>query len=178
MSNRTSMSRRMLLGFFENEDDVLGAVRALRSAGYEVDDIYAPYAVHGLDKAMGLKPSRLPVVCFVLGLVGAGLKVWFEIWTSAQDWPINVGGKPLNSLPAFVPVTFEVMVLFAGMSTVFAFLFASRLFPGKKLRLPDAAVTDHHFVLVVEQNDAAFDPAAVQTMLNRFHAVRVEERVE
>ena len=127
---------------------------------------------------MGLAPSKLPWVCFLLGLLGAALKVWFEFWTTAQDWPINVGGKPWNSLPAFVPVTFEVMVLFAGLSTVFAFLFVSRLWPGKGAVLADKAVTDHHFVLVIEEIDAAFDPAKVRLLLDRYHVMRVDERVE
>ena len=172
------MSDRMLLGFFEDEDDVLSATRALRSSGFQIADVYAPYAVHGLDKAMGLKPSRLPWICFALGLAGAAFKVWFEVWTSATDWPINVGGKPFNSLPAFVPVTFEVMVLCAGLSTVLAFFIAARLFPGKKTALPDAGVTDDRFVIVIEQNDAAFDPILVGKLLQRHGVVRVEERVE
>ena len=171
------MSDRRLLGFFEDEEDVLSATRALRRSGFQIADIYAPYAVHGMDKAMGLKPSRLPWVCFALGLAGAAFKVWFEVWTSATDWPINVGGKPFNSVPAFVPVTFEVMVLCAGLSTVLAFLIAARLFPGKKSILPDAGVTDDRFVIVIEQNDAAFDPVLVEELLQRFGVVRVEERV-
>ena len=172
------MSDRMLLGFFEDEEDVLSATRALRRSGFRIADVYAPYAVHGLDKAMGLEPSRLPWICFALGLAGASFKVWFEVWTSATDWPINVGGKPFNSLPAFVPVTFEVMVLCAGLSTVLAFFIAARLFPGKKSALPDAGVTDDRFVIVIEQNDAAFDPVLVGELLQSHGVVRVEERVE
>jgi Alternative complex III, ActD subunit len=172
------MSHRTLLGFFERETDILGAVRAVRQAGFRIADVYAPYAVHGMDKAMGLAPSKLPWVCFLLGLLGAALKVWFEFWTTAQDWPINVGGKPWNSLPAFVPVTFEVMVLFAGVSTVLAFLLVSRLWPGKQAVLADVAVTDHHFVLVVEESDAAFDAVKVHRLLRQYNVVNVEERVE
>ena len=172
------MSGRTLLGFFERESDILGATRAMREAGFRIADVYTPYAVHGMDKAMGLAPSKLPWVCFLLGLLGAALKVWFEFWTTAQDWPINVGGKPWNSLPAFVPVTFEVMVLFAGLSTVVAFLFVSRLYPGKKAVLADRAVTDHHFVLVIEESDAAFDPVKVHQLLNQYNVIRVDERVE
>ncbi len=171
------MSERTLLGFFEEEDDVLAATRELRRSGFEIADVYAPYAVHGLDKAMGLKPSRLPWICFALGLGGAAFKVWFEVWTSATDWPINVGGKPMNSLPAFVPVTFEVMVLFAAVSTVLAFFIAARLYPGKESALLDARVTDDRFVIVIEQNDAAFDAERVGELLERFGVVRVEERV-
>jgi len=172
------MSRRQLLGFFDDENDILGATRAVRRAGFPVADVYAPYAVHGLDEAMGLRPSKLPWVCFALGLLGAALKVWFEIWTSAHDWAINVGGKPFNSLPAFVPVTFEVMVLFAGMSTVLAFLIVARLYPGKKAAAPDPMVSDARFVLVIDETDAAFDADVVRRLLDEFHVRHVEERVE
>ena len=172
------MSRRFLVSFFDHEDDILGASRAMREAGLQIADVYTPYAVHGLDKAMGLPASKLPFVCLLLGVLGGAFKVWFEFWTTAVDWPINVGGKPWNSLPAFVPVTFEVMVLFAGVSVVIAFLFISRLWPGKQALLADPRVTDHRFVLVIEEADAVFDPVKVHGLLKKFHVVRVEERVE
>ena len=167
---------RTLFGIFDNEDDILAATRAVRRAGLQIADVYTPYAVHGLDRAMGLTPSKLPWISFVLGLAGAGLKVWFEFWTSAQAWPINVGGKPWNSLPAFVPVTFEVMVLFAGISTVIAFFAVAGLRPGKKAVLADPLVTNNRFVIVINQIDAGFDPKKVQHLLEQFNAIRVEER--
>jgi hypothetical protein len=168
---------RYLLGVFEREADILSATRAMRDQDYDIVDVHTPYAVHGLDKAMGLKPSRLPWISFALGVIGAGLKVWFEFWTSATDWPINVGGKPWNSLPAFVPVTFEVMVLFAGVGTVIAFFVARRLFPGRKAVLPFPGVTDDKFVLVLEESDASFDVERVTDLLGTFNVVHVEERV-
>jgi hypothetical protein len=125
---------------------------------------------------MGLERSKLPWVCFLLGLFGAGFKVWFEYWTTASDWPINVGGKPWDSLPAFVPITFEVMVLFAGVSTVLAFFGMSRLWPGRKAALLDPRVTNDRFALVLEENDAAFDVDEVAGFLRAHHALRVEER--
>lgn len=172
------MSRRFLIGVFEREEDTLQATRASRALGFTIADVYTPYAVHGLDKAMGLQPSRLPWVSFALGLFGAAVKVWFEFWTTASDWPINVGGKPWNSLPAFVPITFEVMVLFAGVSTVIAFLMVCRLLPGKKAVMPYPGVTDHRFVVVLEQTDATFDVNRVRKMFQGFNALQVEERVE
>lgn len=170
--------RRFLLGVFEREEDILTATRAVRDRKFRIVDVYTPYAVHGLDEAMGLKPSRLPWISLVLGVLGAGFKVWFEFWTSATDWPINVGGKPWNSLPAFVPVTFEVMVLFAGVGTVIAFLASRKLRPGRKAVAPYPGVTDNRFVLVMEQTDATFDVVKVQKMLEDFNAIHVEERVE
>ncbi|HOK48098.1 MAG TPA: DUF3341 domain-containing protein, partial [Bryobacteraceae bacterium] len=119
---------------------------------------------------------KLPWVCFLLGLFGAAFKVWFEYWTTASDWPINVGGKPWNSLPAFVPITFEVMVLFAGLSTVVAFFGMNRLWPGRKADLLDPRVTNDRFALVLEEDDAAFDVDEVKTFLWSHNALRVEER--
>src|SRR5512141_1337699 len=114
------MSNRRFIGVFEREEDTLDAIRASRQRGYKIVDVYGPYAAHGFDEAMGLSPSRIPWIVFALGLSGAALKVWFEYWTTAIDWPVNVGGKPFNSLPAFIPVTFEVMVLFAALAAVIA----------------------------------------------------------
>ena len=172
------MSRRVLLGVFSSEDDILGVTRAARAEGLKILDVYAPYAVHGLDAAMGLRRSRLPWVCFAAGLAGAILKLWFEFWTMVVSWPVNVGGKPWNSLPAFVPVTFEVMVLSAGLSTVFAFFLVSRLGPGRRPVLPHPRVSDDRFVLVLEEADAAFDAAQVRRLFTKFNVVALEERLE
>lgn len=172
------MSRRLFIGVFEDEEHVLAATREARMRGYKIADVYTPYAVHGMDEAMGLRPTRLPWVSFSFGLAGALLKVWFEIWTTSINWPINVGGKPWNSLPAFVPITFEVMVLLAGLSTVFAFFWTRRLFPGKVPKMPMPEVTNHQFALVLVESDAAFDFRNVKTMCEKHGAVHVEERVE
>ena len=145
------MSRRVFVGVFETEEDILGIARAARDQGLKIIDVYSPYAVHGLEHAAGFKPSRLPVICFILGLLGAGLKTWFEFWTTAVSWPIDIGGKPWNSWPAFVPITFEVMVLFAGVGTVIALFIACRLYPGKQAELAFPGVTDDRFAILLEE---------------------------
>ena len=172
------MSRRVVLGAFSTEEEILGVTRAARAGGLKVLDVYSPYAVHGLDAALGVKRSRLPWVCFTAGLLGAVVKLWFEYWTATVDWPMNVGGKPWNSLPAFVPVTFEVMVLCAGLATVFAFFLISRLRPGKRASLPAAGITNDRFVLAVEEADAGFDLERVRRLFERFNVVSVTERLE
>lgn len=171
------MSKRLLVGVFENEKDTLDAIRLSRRRGFKIVDVYAPYAVHGVEEAMGLEPSRLPWIVFALGVLGAGLKVWFEFWTTAIDWPLNVGGKPFNSLPAFVPVTFEVMVLFAAVGAVVSFFFVCRLFPGKRSEMPVSGVTDNRFAVVLEETDSRFEPSEVQKMFEGLHAVHVEEQI-
>lgn len=172
------MSRRVLVVAFASEDDLLAATRAVRAAGLRVLDTFTPYPVHGLPEAMGLSRSRLPVLCFVAAVVGAALKLWFEYWTATVDWPVNVGGKPWNSLPAFIPVTFEVMVLSAGLTTVLAFLVIGRLRPGKKPLLLAPGITDDRFVLAVEERDATFDLERVKALLRPHDPVAVDERLE
>lgn len=171
------MSRRVFIGMFDNEHDTIDAIRASRQHGYKIVDVYGPYAVHGVEEAMALPPSRLPWIVFAMGLAAAALKVWFEFWTTAVDWPINVGGKPFNSLPAFVPVTFEVMVLGAGITAVLAFLIVCRLYPGKHAILPVHGVTDDRFAVVLEQSDSTFDPIEVERMFRGYNAVAIEEQI-
>ncbi len=171
------MSRLMMLGVFEDEDGIVGAARAASDEGLRVVEAYTPYAVHGLAEAIGLKRSRLALVCLIGGALGAVLKLWFEIWTAAIDWPVNVGGKPWNSLPAFVPITFEVMVLFAGLATVGAFLLVARLRPGKQPKLIDPRITNDRFALLLEETDATFDVDRVRALLERHGAVEVTERL-
>jgi hypothetical protein len=171
------MTKRLLVSTFAHEQDILAATTAARENGYSIIDVYTPYAVHGLDKAMGLRPSRLPWICFGLGITGAIAKLWYQIWTSATSWPVNVGGKPLKSVPAFVPVTFEIMVLFAGVGTVLAFFFISRLRPGKRPKVNYQGVSDDRFVLVLEETDARFDVPSLRAMFTPFHVVSMEERV-
>jgi len=169
---------QLVLGVFRGEGDLMAAAAATRSGGHPIHDAYTPYPVHGLDAAMGLRPSRLPWLCFLAAVTGAALKLLFEFWTTTVDWPLNVGGKPWNSLPAFVPVTFEVMVLSAGLTTVFAFLVLARLWPGKPpaRRLPRA--TEDRFVAVLEESDARFQSSELRALFEQFGAEHVEEQLE
>jgi hypothetical protein len=105
--------------------------------------------VHGLDAALGLRRSRLPWVTLAGGAFGLALALVLQYWTSAADWPLDVGGKPLDSLPAFMPVAFELLVLCAGLSTAAALLWRSRLRPGGAEAVAPARATDDRFVLVL-----------------------------
>jgi hypothetical protein len=171
------MSERIFLSVFEHEDDLLAATKAVRSKGLRILDAFTPYAVHGLDKAMGLRPSRLPWVCFVCGMIGAIGMLWFEHWIAAIAWAIDVGGKPWNSLPADVPVAFEAAVLLAGFGSVFALFAVCRLFPGKRPPVIDPRITDDRFVLVMDEADATFDVDEVTQLMRDFRAVETQERL-
>jgi mono/diheme cytochrome c family protein len=170
------MGRRVFVGSFATEEDILGAARAARQHGFHIDDAYTPYPVHGLDRAMGLRPSRLPWICFIAGLLGTAFALWFQHWTMAIDWPMNVGGKPRNSLPAYVPIAFETMVVFAGLGVVFALLLRCRLFPGKHAAPLGQGATNNRFVLVLDNLDDPVDANAARNLFGHFHAVTAETR--
>lgn len=171
------MTRRVLLATFDHENDLVAAVKAVREQNLHIIDAFTPYAVEELDRQLGLRPSRLTWVCFVCGMLGAVGMLWFQHWSAAVNWALDVGGKPWNSLPSDVPVAFEAAVLLAGFGSVFALFVVSRLFPGKQPRIVDPRVTDDRFVLAIDETDAAFDAETVHRLLDESHVLATEERL-
>ena len=145
---------KLVAATFLLEDELLAACRAAREQEVPIHDAFTPYAVHGLDEAMGLERTRLPMVCFLLGMTGCLLALGFQVWASAVDWPLNVGGKSFSAVPALIPITFEMTVLFAAVGTVIVFLGRARLWPGRRRRPLDLGITDDRFLLVLEGPDA------------------------
>lgn len=164
------MGRNGLIAGFADERTLLDAVVAVRKRGWPIADVYTPYAVHGLAPALGLSRSRLPIVCFLGCLFGVTLALGFQFWSSAKDWPLNVGGQPWNSLPAFVPVMFEAMVLCGGLGVVLVWLLRSGFYPGKVPLVPLLGETDNRFLLVVGPR-LVVDGAEVASLLRRHGAV-------
>jgi hypothetical protein len=169
---------RFVVASFEREGDLLRAVEAARSSGWRVRDVCTPYAVHGLAEAMGLKRSWLPRACLAFGVCGVAAALSFQYWASGWDWPLNVGGRPWNALPAFVPVTFETMVLCAGLGLVLTWLIVCRLYPGKKPTPLVPQASDNRFALIVEESDESSDLAAMEQLFEHCNAVSVEDRAE
>jgi hypothetical protein len=169
------VSATRVVCIFDREEDIIGATTASREQGLTIADAYAPYPVHGLAAAMGLPPSRLPWVCFVLAIVSGIAMLLFQYWASAISWPTNIGGRPWNSFPAFVPVTFELLVLVAGVGTVAAFLRVAGLRPWRSADVPAARVTDDRFALVLIAKDGE-ERAAIDALIARFRPASVEER--
>lgn len=138
-----------VIGYFDDPHQLVEATAQVRQANYQHFDAYTPYPVHGLEAAQGLKRSPLPFVTFAAGLTGCSLGFLLQYWTSAVDWPINVGGKPFNSWPAFIPVTFECTVLFAGLATVAAMFLLNGL-PNIRRKAFDPGLTRDRFALLIE----------------------------
>jgi hypothetical protein len=169
------MSARQLLSIFPGEETVFGAIRELRETGYVIEEVYAPYAVHGLDRAAGLRRSRIGLVTVAAAAIGSIAFYLFQDWVSAVNWPLNIGGKPYSSAPAWIPVVFETGVLAAGLTTVLALFVRSGLYPGKKPRLVDPRVTDDRFAVVLDIPDSGFDIEQASRICRRNGAESTEE---
>ncbi len=163
---------------FDNEYDLINATQDFRDNKFHVFDAFTPYAVHGLDKAMGLKPSRLSQICFGFAFLGLTIGLYGQYWISAVNWPINIGGTPWNSMPGFMPIAFETTVLFAGLGTVFTLLFRTGILPGRKPITFARNVTDDAFVLVLTEDYGSFNSEKAETISRAHHAVEWHEKLE
>lgn len=146
---------------FNDPNAITAAAQKVADAGFTRWDVNSPYPIHGIDKAMKMKPSKLGIVTLIFGLTGAVLALILMYWTMSIDYPMVIGGKPYFSLPAFIPVTFEVTVIMATVSTVvamFAFFFG---LPRNSHALHDTEymkkVSRDHYGIVIEAIDPKFD---------------------
>src|SRR5882672_5632685 len=111
-----------MLAQFETAADLYTACERVRDAGFTKWDAHTPFPVHGLDKAMGLKPSKIPWFCFAMAMLGCGLALLMQWWMNAVDYPFIISGKPIFSWPANIPITFELSVLFCAAGAVLGLL--------------------------------------------------------
>ena len=178
-----------LIAEFETPGEVLKAAAKVREAGYRWWDCCTPFPVHGLDGAMGIKPTILPVMVFFAGLTGliaafilqaftnsTGMSIWAMVWVTG--YPYLISGKPLLSTPAFIPVMFELTILFSALSTVglmFAFNGLPQLyhplFRSKRFR----RASDDRFFVVIEAKDPRYFKSRTSEFLKSLDPVAVEE---
>ena len=149
-----------LLAEFESPDALLAAAKATFAAGYRKIDAYSPMPVHGLGEAIGFPRTRLPWLVFAFGLLGAITGYSLCYWVSAIDYPLNIAGKPLHSGPMFIPVTFELTILFAALSSAFGMFIANGLPQPYHpvFNAPNfARASQDRFFLSIEAEDPQFD---------------------
>jgi hypothetical protein len=150
------MSKRRIIGFFDEEEKLLEAVRKVRQTSLPIEDIFMPYPVHEALTAVGRK-SRLETVAYFLGVFGVVSVLGFLYYTSVIDWPIVYGGKPFNSFPSFIVVTIVLTIFTITIGSLFFFSVRARLFPGKKEHPVDPGVTDDRFAIVMRVDDDVLD---------------------
>lgn len=166
-----------LLAEFESTSELYHACEKVRDAGFSRWDAHTPFPVHGLNKAMGIASSRLPHVVFVMGVAGAAGAMLLQWWTSAVDYKIIIAAKPYFSWQAFVPITFEVMVLFAAGTAVLGMLFFNRLPRWYHALLKNdrfRRASDDRFYISIEASDPRYAGDETVELLRRAGAKHVE----
>lgn len=147
------MSSKVIHALYDDDDVLMKAVKEVRAAHHHIEEVYTPFPVHGLDKAMGIAPTRMGITAFMFGVLGLGFAVWFLNLIMIQDWPQNIGGKPsfsfAENMPAFVPILFEMTVFFSAHLMVITFYMRSKIWPFRKAENPDPRTTDDHFLMEV-----------------------------
>jgi hypothetical protein len=149
--------KKFAVACYDDEEVLFPAVKTVRHSGYKMHDVFTPFPVHGLDGAMGLKDTDLHIAGFIYGLTGTATALGFMSWIFTGDWPINFGGKPHFALPAFIPIVFELTVLFAAVGMVLSFCYLNQIMPGVKKHVFHPRQTDDYFVLVLEMNEHTTD---------------------
>lgn len=153
---------------FVTAPEVIGATRRARQAGYREMDAYTPYPVEGLAVELGMRKTRLPFVVLMGGLVGAGVGFLMQYYSMAIDYTFNVGGRPYNSWPVFIPVTFELLILLGAFAAFLGMMFLNGL-PRPHhpvFNVPQfARSSQDRFFLCIEATDPHFDRAATAEFL-------------
>ena len=170
------MSNKVIQGIYDDDDVLLDAVKKVKAANYHIEEVYTPFPVHGLDKAMGLAPTRLAIASFFYGCIGLSVATAMMYYMMIVDWPQDIGGKPsftfLDNMPSFVPIMFEMTVFFAAHLMVITFYLRSKLWPYKKAENPDVRTTDDHFLMEISVKESTIE--TVTELLKETGAVEVK----
>jgi hypothetical protein len=178
---QTTVAKKRIAGLlaeYGTPADIMHAAEKVRDAGYTKWDVHTPFPVHGMDGAMGLKPTPMGWISLSGGLTGGSLALLMQWWMNGFDYPLNIGGKPPFAPQAFVPVTFELTILLTAFATLFGMLGLNRLptlyhwvFGAKNF----GRVTDDRFFISIEAEDPKFDRDSTRKLLDKTHPASVEE---
>jgi hypothetical protein len=163
-----------MAGIFESEDSILKAAYKTREMGFKKFDAISPYPIHGMEEACAIKRSWIPYVTFSAAIVGLVSALALTYWTSAVDWAVNVGGKPFFSLPAFIPIMFELTILFAALTSVGALFYACGI-PRIDPPLIDKDLTCSKFAIFIPSDDTGYDETKISEMFKALGASEVKK---
>ncbi len=163
---------KYILGHFEDPDDLMHGIDKLHENNVSVYDVYTPMPIHGIEDKLGIKRSRLPKAAFLFGIIGTITAFSMLYFMLVMDWPMNIGGKPAFAFPDFIPVMFELTVLFCAFGMVGTFFFSTHLFPGRAPRVMDLRATNDRFVIAIDAKDNPY-PDKINDILKDAGAVEI-----
>jgi hypothetical protein len=164
---------KFILGLFDDPDDMMHGIDKLQENNIGIYDVFTPMPIHGIEEKLGYERSRLPVAAFLFGITGTVTALSMIYYMLVYDWPMDIGGKPPFALPDFIPVTFELTVLFCAFGMVGTFFYANDLFPGRAPRVMDMRATNDRFVIAI---DAKLNPHPdkIDSILKEAGAVEIK----
>jgi hypothetical protein len=168
--------KKFVVGCFDDEAVLFPAVKKVRTAGYKIQDVYTPFPEHGLDHALGMRETSIHTAGFIYGITGTITALSCISWIFTKDWPLDIGGKPHFALPAWIPIMFELTVLFAAVGMVLTFCYLCQLAPFVKKHHFHERATDDLFVMVIECTDKT-NSSDLEAFLNSAGAVEVKTEI-
>jgi hypothetical protein len=171
----TIRDKKVIYGLYDDEQDLLKAVKVANKDHLDILDVFSPFPVHGLDPLLGLEESRLHIAGFIYGALGTLTAFLGMTWIFTKDWPIVFGGKPHWSVPAFIPITFETTVLFASIGMVVTFYIICGLGPGVTNPTLDDRLTDDKFAIAFDAGHV--DNGAAESFFARTGASEVNTKI-
>ena len=166
-------NKHFLVGIFGDHDVLIKAVKAIRSKGIQIYEVYNPYPVHHLEDALGYERSKMPIAAFMFGITGTILAILMQTLMMGVDWPMIIGGKPNISIPAFVPVTFELTVLLSAYGMGFTFFITRGLGPTAIPRVFDRRSTDDKHVMAIDLSKNKLSEEEIKSVLEEVNAEEV-----
>jgi hypothetical protein len=167
------VNSRFLVGIFDDDDVVLKAIREVRESGVRIHEVYTPFPVHGLDVALGHPRSRLGIVAFMFGLTGLTTAFIMMSYMEKFDWPMIVGGKDSFAYPIYIPIAFELTVLFTALGMVSTFVISNGLGPTVKPLMFDLRTTDNKFAMAIDMENNKLQESEIETILKNSGAAEV-----
>jgi len=173
------MKHKYIVGIYDDDDKLVDAVKRFAQEGYRVHECFTPFPVHGLDIAMNLQDTRLHTAGFVYGATGTLTAVITMTLIQVLDWPLIVGGKPFFALPSFVPITFELTVLFAAVGMTVTYYLRNGFSIFKPVEIVDRRTTDCKFALVMccKQYNKDDEQQAIRQLMRETGAEEVNDRL-
>ena len=165
--------KEVLYGLYDDEEILLKAVKQAKADHLDIMDVYTPFPIHGLDPILGLSESRLHIAGFVYGALGTLTAFGVMTWVFTRDWPIIFGGKPYWSVPAFIPITFELTVLFAAIGMVVTFYTVCGLGPGVTNPVLDDRITDDKFCIAFDTT--GYEDSEINKLKSFFNSTGTSE---
>ncbi len=169
------MNRTNIVGIYDDHDVVLNAIDKIQDKGFRVKDVFSPFPIHDVWEKLDLH-TRIPFATFLYGASGTAMTFAFLYWSSVVNYPLKFGGKPLNTL-SFIIILFVLTILVGTVLTFITYLWREKMWPGKKVELPDPRTTDDKFAILIEKSADYSDSEieAINSLLKETGALEVKE---